>query len=260
MNGLLDYVGSDSPLHRLNPLTKLVLAFVLCASCFISGSLFFVLGIIVLNLLLAALGGVIRRSLRILFSLSRLSVVLFLAQVFFVREGEIIVRFPFNIYITGPGLYFSLLFVCRLIAAAMPLTLMLSVTRMSDISNVLNRYLGIPYKYTFVLTTALRFIPLFSGEMAGIMEAQTARGVEFDTKNFFRKMRLILPLCVPLLISSVRKIEGGAISAELRGFNFRTRTSGYKRYPFTFGDAAFLFLCALVVTAAVLSGVIGQAG
>ncbi|MDR1588163.1 MAG: energy-coupling factor transporter transmembrane protein EcfT [Treponema sp.] len=255
MNGLLDYAGHDSLLHRLNPVTKLVLAFVLCAACFISGSLFFVLGIIALNILLAALGGIIRRSLRVLLSLAKLSVILFLAQVFFVREGEIILRFPFNIFITGSGLYFSLLFVCRLIAAAMPLTLMLSVTRMSDISNALNRSLGIPYKYTFALTTAIRFIPLFSAEMVGIMEAQAARGVEFDTKNFFKKIRLILPLCVPLLVSSVRKIEGGAISAELRGFNFRTRTSGYKRYPFAAGDAAFLVLCVLVLTAAILSGV-----
>jgi energy-coupling factor transport system permease protein len=45
-----------------------------------------------------------------------------------------------------------------------------------DLSNVLNRCLKIPYKYTFAPTTAMRFIPLFSDEMTGIMEAQTARG------------------------------------------------------------------------------------
>jgi energy-coupling factor transport system permease protein len=169
-----------------------------------------------------------------------------------VREGEILLRFPLNIYITDNGLLFSLLFVSRLIAATMPLTLMLSLTQMGDISNALNRYLRIPYKYTFVLTTAIRFIPLFSDEMAGIIEAQIARGVDFDTRNFFKKIRLLLPLCVPLLISSVRRIEGGAISAELRGFNFRGPSSGYKRYPFGLRDIAVLAFCALVVSAAVL--------
>jgi energy-coupling factor transport system permease protein len=123
---------------------------------------------------------------------------------------------------------------------------------MGDISNVLNRYLRIPYKYTFALTTAMRFIPLFSDEMAGIMEAQIARGVEFDTKNFFKKIALLLPLCVPLLISSVRRIEGGAISAELRGFNFRTPASAYKRYGFGAGDAGILLLCGAAVAAAVI--------
>jgi energy-coupling factor transport system permease protein len=125
--------------------------------------------------------------------------------------------------------------------------MLLSVTPMSDIANALTKYLGIPYKYTFVLTTAIRFIPLFSEEMAGIMEAQISRGVEFDTRNFFKKLRLLLPLCVPLLISSVRKIEGGAISAELRGFNLRGRTSAYKRYPLSRKDAGVLALCLLVI-------------
>jgi energy-coupling factor transport system permease protein len=252
MTGLLDYISGDSFLHRLNPLTKLFQAFVFCAACFITTDLFVVLGIIGLNLLLAGIGGIIKRSLRILLSLARLSALLFVVQIFFVREGEILLRFPLDIFITREGLRFSLLFVLRFAAATMPLTLMFSVTQMGDISNALNRYLKIPYKYTFVLTTAMRFIPLFSGEMAGIMEAQIARGVEFDTKNFFKKLKLLLPLCVPLLISSVRKIEGGAISAELRGFNFRTPASSYKRYGFGVRDLGVLLLCGLTLAAALI--------
>jgi energy-coupling factor transport system permease protein len=252
MTGLLDYVAGDSFLHRLNPITKLVLSFGLCASCFLSGNLFLILGIILLNLLASAMSGIIGRSLRILRSLVKLSIVLFLVQVFFVREGRVLIRFPADIYITGTGLLFSLLFVSRLIAATMPLVLMLSVTRMSDISNALNRYFRIPYKYTFVLTTAIRFIPLFADEMAAIIDAQVSRGVDFDTRNIFKKLRLLIPLCVPLLISSVRRIEGGAISAELRGFNFRGPDSGCKRYPLGAADwAALLALAAIVTGAAV---------
>lgn len=69
-------------------------------------------------------------------------------------------------------------------------------------------------------------------DMSGIMEAQTARGVEFDG-GFIRKVRLMIPLCVPLLVSSVRKTNSAAIAAEVRGFNLRTRASGYKEYPFS---------------------------
>ncbi|MDR2417718.1 MAG: energy-coupling factor transporter transmembrane protein EcfT [Treponema sp.] len=251
MNGLLDYIDGDSFLYRLNPLTKLLLAFALCAACFISHRLLFVVGIIIVNLCLSATAGIVSRSIRIMLSLVKLSIVLFLVQIFFVRDGTILLTLPLNIYITERGLLFSLLFVTRLIAATMPLTLMLSVTKMTDISNALTQKLHIPYKYTFVLTTAIRFIPLFAAEMAGIIEAQVARGVEFDTKNFFKKIKLILPLCVPLLISSVRKIEGGAISAELRGFNLRKRDSGYKRYLFSARDAAVVIcLCVLIIAAA----------
>ena len=251
--GLLDYMPGESFLHRLNPITKLILSFGLCASCFLSGNQALILGIILLNLLASAMSGIAGKSLRILRSLVKLSILLFTVQALFVREGRILLRLPAGIYITDRGLLFSLLFVSRLIAATMPLTLMLSVTRMSDISNALNRYLRIPYKYTFVLTTAIRFVPLFAGEMAAIIEAQAARGVDFDTRNIFKKLRLLLPLCVPLLISSVRRVEGGAISAELRGFNFRRPDSGCKRYPLRGGDIAALLVLAAIVAAAVLA-------
>jgi energy-coupling factor transport system permease protein len=252
MTGLLDYVHGNSFLHRLNPLTKLILAFGLCASCFVADSFSVVLGIMAVDMALAGLGGVFFRSLKTFLSLIKLSLILFVVQILFVWEGTVLLNLPLGIRVTEPGLRFSLLFVSRLIAATLPLTLMLSVTRMSDISNVLNRRLRIPYKYTFALTTAIRFIPLFAGEMEAIMEAQIARGVNFDTKNFFKKIRLLLPLCVPLLVSSVRRIEEGAISAELRGFNFRTPSSGYKRYPLGWGDYSALLALALIIAGAAL--------
>jgi energy-coupling factor transport system permease protein len=250
MTGLLDYVPGDAFLHRLNPLTKIILAFGLCASCFAADSVFTVLGIMILDMILAASGGVLGRTLKTFFSLIKFSLVLFTVQILFVREGTVLLSLPPLIHITGTGLHFSLLFVSRLIAATLPLTIMLSVTRMSDLANVLNSLLRVPYKYTFALTTAIRFIPLFAEEMEAIIEAQIARGVDFDTKNFFRKIRLLLPLCVPLLVSSVRRIEEGAISAELRGFNFRTPTSGYKRYPVKIADCLALCALALVITVA----------
>jgi energy-coupling factor transport system permease protein len=252
MTGLLDYVPGGSFLHRLNPLTKLVLSFGLCAACFAADRIPAVLGVMALDLLLAASGGVFRRTLKTLLSLIKLSLVLFTVQVLFARGGTVLVSLPPLIVITAEGLRFSLLFVSRLIAATLPLTIMLSVTRMSDISNVLNRHLRVPYKYTFALTTAMRFIPLFAEEMRVIMEAQTARGVDFDTKNFLKKIRLLLPLCVPLLVSAVRRVEEGAVSAELRGFNFRTPASGYKRYPIKPADCLAFLALALVITAAAL--------
>lgn len=248
MGGFLDYIPGKSFLHRLNPLTKLIAAFILCISCFISDSHFYVLGIIIVTLLLSATAGVAKRSLLMLKKLLKFSTFLFLIQIFFVRDGNVLLQLPFHLYITDRGLSFSLLFVLRLLAATMPLALMLSVTQMNDLSNVLVDKVGIPYKYAFALTTSIRFIPIFTREMSGIIEAQTARGVEFDTKNFFKKIGLILPLCVPLLISSVKKIDSGAISAELRGFNLRGKHSGYKEYHFSRMDvlASGMMVCVIV--------------
>ena len=88
-------------------------------------------------------------------------------------------------------------------------------------------------------------------DMAGIMEAQTARGVEFDG-GLVKKIRLMVPLCVPLLVSSVRKTNSAAIAAEVRGFNLRTRESGYKEYPFSAIDGAAMAIAVIVLIAAVV--------
>jgi energy-coupling factor transport system permease protein len=230
----------------MNPLTKLALSVVLCAACFVSDNHLYVLGVIAFNLLMGALAGIGHRSVCVLRTLLRLSAVLFVVQVLFVREGRVLITLPMGLYVTDEGVAFSLLFSLRLMAATMPLTLMLSVTPMSDLANALVGRLGVPYRYTFALTTAIRFIPIFSNEMADIMEAQTARGVEFDTKNFFKKIRLLLPLCVPLLISSVKRIDNGAVAAELRGFNCRGKKSGYKQYRFGALDLAAVLTAAVV--------------
>lgn len=252
MKGFLDYSEGTSILHKMNPLSKMIVALFISISCFLCGGHLFVFGIIILNLVLAAIGKILNRGLGMLKALLKLSIVLFLLQIFFIREGLIILNLPLGLYITDIGLSFSSLLVLRLIGATMPLALMLSLTQMNDLSNVMVEKLGIPYKYAFSLTTAIRFIPVFMNDMQAIMEAQTARGVQFDTKNIIKKIGLILPLCVPLLVSSVKRIEYGALSAELRGFHNRKKNSGYKQYNFHFSDVAALMLSFTLLISAII--------
>lgn len=246
MKGMLEYSQGDTLIHKLNPLSKMLMAFLLCLSSFVSSYIFMAVCIIAINLTIATMAGIAKKALSLLKTLLKIGIVLFLLQIFFIRTGNMILDLPFGLIITDVGLEFSVLLVLRLVGATMPLVLMLTVTKMSDLTNVFVQKLHIPYKYTFAFITALRFIPIFENEMNGIMEAQTARGVQFDTKNPIKKMKLVLPLCVPLLISSVKRIEGSAISAELRGFNIRKKNSGYKKYGFYLTD--YLIMLLAVVT------------
>ena len=252
MKGFLDYSPGNSILHKMNPLTKLLLAFFLCLAGFLTQSHLFLLAMIGLNLIFARIGGISGRAFRMLKSLVKLGLFLFLFQLLFIRGGTVLLPLPFGLAVTDRGLSFSSLLALRLIAATMPLALMLSLTKMGDLTNVLVGKLCVPYRYAFALTTALRFIPVFSNEMEGIMEAQTARGVAFDTKNVFKKIRLILPLCVPLLIASVRKIESAAISAELRGISLRTRESSSKAFPFRVADYGTMLFSLVILSSSLI--------
>ena len=123
---------------------------------------------------------------------------------------------------------------------------------MSDLSISFVKVLHVPYKSAFTFASTVHFIPVFMNDMKGIMEAQTARGVEFDQGGIVNKIQLMVPLCVPLLVSSVRKTNSAAIAAEVRGFNLRTRESGYKQYPFAAHDIIALVLVIALMVAAIL--------
>lgn len=250
MKGFLDYAPGNSFFHQLNPLTKLFLSLLISIAAFISGSPVFITALIALNLALAASSGIFNRGVMLLKGLVKFSAIIFTLQLLLVRRGNVLLRLPLNLMITDAGLYSALMIVLRLIAGTMPLALMLSITQMNDLSNVLVMKCKIPYKYAFALTTAIRFIPIFASEMTGIIEAQTSRGVEMDTRNILKKIGLIFPLCVPLLITSVKKIEDSAISAEIRGFHLRTANSCYKRYPLKLADLFVLVTSCILVTLA----------
>lgn len=242
MGGILDYAPGATVVHRLNPIVKIVFAFCTCVAAFLTESLPALCALLALDVAVGCAGGIPQRTLRLLSGLVKVSVFLFVLQVLFIRSGT-----PVFFFVTDVGVHTACLVVLRLVVATMPLALMLALTPMSDLSNALVKVARLPYRYAFAFTTALRFIPVFTGEMRQIMEAQTARGVEFDTSNPLRKVGLVLPLCMPMLVSSVGRVQQSALAAETRGFYLRDRASGYRDYPFGALDAGALALTVAVV-------------
>ena len=247
MVNVIDYVPGNTLLHRLNPVAKLALAAGIILAIFLSGTYPMLIGLLLATLALGAYAGVLKNLLGLLKVLVPLAVVMLVLQTAIMRGGE-----PVFAWVTTEGLVTGSKACLRLLGVALPLILMLTVTKLNDLANAVVEKLHVPYRYAFTFTTALRFVPVFSQEMNAIMEAQTARGVEYDTKNPFKKLQLMLPLCVPLLVSSVGKTDATALAAEQRGFYLRTRESSYKRYPYTALDfATFAVAVALIVAGVV---------
>lgn len=247
MRNLLDYHEGSTLLHGLNPIAKLFIAVAICIAAFAARSLVLLAALLVLDIALGFAAGNGKNTLALVKNLGIVSIFLFVLQLLFVRSGT-----PVFLFVTDEGLCVAATVVLRIVDATLPLALMLQITRFNDLTNALVSVVHLPYKYAFTITTAMRFVPVFADEMAGIMEAQTARGVEFDEKNALAKVRLVLPLCVPLLISSVRRSEQIAMAAEVRGFNLRTRASAYKRYPFRTADLGAFAVFVIVAAAGVV--------
>lgn len=256
MNAFLEYVPGTSLLHRMNPVAKLACAVAFALACFCTSNLVLLAALLLVGFALAASCGMVRPTIGLAKAVFAFSLILAVVQVLTTPTGTVLVELPWGYVGTG-SLLAAFTTIVRLVAAAIPLFLVFYVTKMNDITNAVVKVLHVPYKYAFTFTSTIHFIPVFMNDMQGIMEAQTARGVEFDAGGIVKKARLMVPLCVPLLVSSVRKTNSAAIAAEVRGFNLRTASSGYKEYPFAAFDVVALVASVALVVLAVVLGLLG---
>ena len=250
MNGFLEYVPGTSLIHRMNPVAKLLFAVLFAITCFCTGNLIFLCVMLAIAIACAASCGMMRQTLGLMKAVFAFSLILAILLVLTTPTGDRLVDLPWG-YIGTGSILAAVTTIVRLEAAAIPLFLTFYVTKVSDLSNSVVKVLHVPYRYAFTFASTVHFIPVFMNDMKGIMETQTARGIEFDVGGIVNKIRLMVPLCVPLLVSSVRKTNSSAIAAEVRGFNLRTRASGFKEYPFAAAD-----IVALLIAVALMAGAI----
>ncbi len=255
MKGFLEYVPGNSFLHKMNPVAKLAAAFILVIACFVTSNFALLAVVIVLDALLAVQCEMVSQTLGLAKAVAMFSILLAIIALLFTPQGDVLAPLPWG-YIGTESVLAAVLIVVRLVACAVPLFLVFYVTKMTDMANALVKVLHVPYKYAFTFMSTVHFIPVFMNDMAGIMEAQTARGVEFDG-GVVKRVRLMIPLCVPLLVSSVRKTNSAAIAAEVRGFNLRTRESGFKEYPLAGIDFAALAVAVVMLAAAIALAALG---
>ena len=251
MNGFLEYVPGSSLLHRMNPVAKLAASLLIIFACFVTQNFALLIGILVLDFALSASCGMMKQTIGLAKAVVGLSLILAVIALLSTPEGDVLVTLPWGYIGTGSVLA-AVRIVLRLTACAVPLFLTFYVTKLNDIANSLVKICHVPYRYAFVFTSTVHFIPVFMNDMKGIMEAQTARGVEFDG-GIVKRIRLMIPLCVPLLVGSVRKTNSAAIAAEVRGFNLRNRACGFKQYPFAGIDAAALVVAVLLLALAIVT-------
>lgn len=248
MPAMVEFIQKDSLVHRLNPITKIAWTFAVLALCFIFNHPIVIFVIFLSNLVVAGVGRITRQILPIIKSLFVFSLILILFQIFFVTEGTtVFYAIPFlnTGRITDAGLELSLIMSLRMITTVSTIPILTMTTSMTDIVVVLVEKLKIPFKYAFMFITALRFIPTFMSEMEQILQAQMSRGYNCDTKNPFKKLVIVIPLAVPLLVSSVKKAEKIAISMEVRGFGEEPR-SHYRKIKMNRLD--YVVLSLFVVT------------
>ena len=217
MPGFLGQAG-PTPWHRLNPLTKLIIAIVTSIVVVLVGGISgpLVLGAVAV-LLPAASAGVLRPLIRasVLLALP-LAISAALVNVFFFPGGGTVLLEIGPISATAEGVLFALEIVLRVLVIAGALSLFYLTTRTSDLVIDLERR-GVSPRFAFIARSAVTTVPAMVDRASSITDAQRARGL--DTQgSVIRRVRGILPMVGPTIMGAINEVEERTLALEARGF------------------------------------------
>ncbi|EOL45421.1 energy-coupling factor transporter transmembrane component T family protein [Enterococcus phoeniculicola] len=219
------YMPGDSLIHRLDSRAKLVASFYFIGIIFMANNWQTYLLAAVFTLFAILLSKVdlkfFIRGVKPLIWLILFTVAL---QIMFTRGGE--VYWEWGVFsITEFGLTNGVFIFCRFVLIIFMSTLLTLTTPPLELSDAIE-YLLRPLKVvrfpvhevSLMLSIALRFVPTLMDETEKIMNAQRARGVDFGEGSLIQKMKAVVPLLIPLFVSSFNRAEDLATAMEARGY------------------------------------------
>jgi len=202
---------------RLYPLTKLYLALALIISAFIIPSHIYDYSMIIICGIIVSFENKLKiYSKRIFLSLFWLFTAIFIIQSLFIPAGEVWLKFGF-ISVYKEGVMKAIGLTSKLTAIVSALTMLTLITPVKDFTLALEKK-GLNPKAAFILMLTLQTIPEMKKQADVIMDSQKARGIETEG-NVFVRAKALIPIFIPLVLSSIANTEERAITLEARGFS-----------------------------------------
>ena len=212
------YVKRDSALHRLNPLTKFILALSIILVSIVSpwywtAHVLFLFVIIPL----CFVGQVSREFFRSAFRLIIPAAgFIFIMQAFFQPGGETVIFKFWFLDVTQESLAFAFRISVRITVMISAFTILLMTTHPSELMSDLTRR-GLPGQFAYVIISTLQILPQMQAKAQTIINAQRSRGLDTQS-SFIRRAGSLIPLVGPLVFGSLVEVEERAIAIEARGF------------------------------------------
>jgi energy-coupling factor transport system permease protein len=253
------YVPADSLIHRLDPRSKLMIVFLFVCIIFLANNLFTYALIGIYTFLMLGLS---RIPIRFLYAGLKpvLWLVLFtlLLQVFFTKEGSLLFEVgPIKIYEEGvrQGIFISMRFFFLILMTSL-LTLTTTPIEITDgletLLHPLKKVRFPVHEMALMMSISLRFIPTLMQETDKIMKAQIARGVEFSSGPIKERIKAVIPLLIPLFVSSFKRAEELAIAMEARGYRGGEGRTKYRLLSWNLSDTLQLLILVILTILLIL--------
>ncbi len=261
------YYNTSSPLHEMDPRTKIIGVIVYMAVLFMASSLWEYMLAALFTALVIKISNVpmsfITRGLKPLVIIMCFTLAL---NLFMTGTGNELFRW-WIFRITDDGVVLAVKMAVRLVFLVMGTSLLTLTTSPIALTGGIERLLsplrrfGVPsHEIAMMMSIALRFIPTLMEETDKIIKAQTSRGADFESGNLIQRVKSMTPILVPLFVGAFRRAEELAMAMECRCYNGGDGRTSLRELKFRRVDAMALAAGILLVSAMIALKVLRNGG
>src|SRR5919202_306438 len=248
------YLDRDTFAHRLDPRTKMFLLVGMFALPFVFLNPLYELAVLALVLFFGYLSQSLINLRRIWFILLAILVITTILWSV-VGSG----RTPLFLFVEQEALLYGVSTALRIIITVIAGMIFLSTTRNEEVAIGLVR-LGIPYRFAFAVSTALRLVPTIVEPGLTIGQAQRSRGLDLDSGNIISRIRKHLPLLVPIFVTTVRSTNVFSMALESKGFGASSGRTFFLHTAMSSKDALVLAAFVALLAGCIVLRVAGYGG
>ena len=260
MRNLFNYIERSSPVHRLTGATKFVCLLLWSVAAMSTYDTRLLAALALISFVLFRVSRIGFKDVKFMLGFTSAFMIFnnVLVYVFSPQHGVELygtchVVFGSGRYaLTLEQLFYHLNYFLKYLATIPVVLLFVSTTNPSEFAASLNK-IGVKYSVAYAVALALRYIPDVQREYNEISQAQQARGIEMSKKaNLIRRLKSVSAILIPLVLSSIEKIEVISNAMELRSFGKKKKRTWYMGRKFRRADIIAMVSCALLMGIVIL--------
>ena len=261
MINLFNYIDRPSPIHRLTGACKLICLILWTLAAMTSFYTPLLLAMTVASLLLFRIAKLKVKDISFVVGLMLVYIVLNNVLIFLFSPDHgtsiygtetVLLKLIGPYVITAEQLFYHLNVILKNACTVPIVLLFVCTTNPSEFAASLNR-VGVSYKISYAVALALRYIPDIQREYRDISLAQQARGTEMSKKaSLVNRLKAASTILIPLILSSMDRIETISNAMELRGFGKNGKRTWYSGKKFSKMDILCIILCVALMALSLL--------
>ena len=261
MSAMLEYSEINSPIHKLTGATKLICLVIWALASMVTYDTRILVVMVICSIAIFKISKVEFKTVSFVFYLILVFLLINNIAIFLFSplEGTDIYGSRTDLFhiagqytITTQQLFYQLNITLKYFAIIPMALLFIVATNPSEFAASLNK-IGVNYKIAYSVAIALRYIPDVQRDYQEISFAQQARGIEMSNKeSLFNRIKSSAAIIMPLVFSSLERIETISSAMELRAFGNGKSRTWYSGRKFEKRDYISIFLVSIIFIVAII--------